>query len=136
MKKIVKIDFRSHNPINIQILEQLRRQIAAGDIAPGQQLPTLREMAADLRINFTTVARAYQALDAEGLISTQHGRGTFVLGPIMKEGNIKLREKSLDDLTRDYVRESGQLGFDEQTILETVQKYLAVLGERTNQKRD
>ena len=128
MKKIIKIDFRSRKPIHVQILDQFRRLIAAGDIAPGERLPTLREMAADLGINFTTVARAYRALDAEGLISTQHGRGTFVLESITKDDNNQLRKKSLDDLTRDYVWESNQLGCDEQTILETVRKYLAERG--------
>ena len=56
--------------------------------------------------------------------------------PLVKVDNIQMREKSLDDLTRDYVWESDRLGFDEQTILQTVRKYLAERGDSTNRKRD
>ena len=136
MKKITKIDFRSPTPINIQITGQIQRLIATGDLVPGERLPTLRELAAELQINFTTVARAYRALDAEGLISTQHGRGTFVLGPATEEANTRLREKSLNDLTREYVRETRHLGFDDQMILQWVQRSLQHAGPRDEEHLD
>ncbi len=136
MKKIIKIDFRSPTPINIQMAGQIRRLIATGELAPGERLPTLRELAAELQINFTTVARAYRALDAEGLISTQHGRGTFVLGPATEEANTRLREKSLNDLTREYVRETRHLGFDDQMILQWVQRSLQHAGARDEEHLD
>ena len=62
--------------------EQLRTQVAAmtvtGELAPGQKLPTVRQLAADLGLAANTVARAYRELEADGIISTQGRRGTFI----------------------------------------------------------
>lgn len=131
----IKLNFRSHIPIHIQILAQIRRMIAIGELVAGQRLPTLRELAAELQVNFTTVARAYRTLDAEGLISTQHGRGTFVLGLPAGAENDQLREQSLDDLVRAFVWESRQLGFGDPAILRKVQKSLANAGNNSEKDR-
>ena len=70
----IEIDFRDHIPIYIQLMGQIKQLIAAGELKPGDQLPTVRQLAADLRVNFNTIARTYRLLDEEGIISTQHGR--------------------------------------------------------------
>ena len=75
----IEINFTSHIPIYVQLIDQIKNKIASGDLKPGDQLPTVRQLAADLRVNFNTIARAYRLLDEEGVISTQHGRGTFIL---------------------------------------------------------
>jgi GntR family transcriptional regulator len=73
------LDFRKKRPICEQIRDGLREQIREKQLLPGEQLPAVRDLAAELKINFNTVARAYRELDREGWISTQQGRGTFVL---------------------------------------------------------
>ena len=75
----LSLDLQSKVPIYIQIVEQVKGLVMSGVLRPGEQLPTVREMAADLRINFNTVARAYRMLHEQGVISTQQGRGTYVL---------------------------------------------------------
>jgi GntR family transcriptional regulator len=134
----IKIDFYSHIPINTQILAQIKGMIASGELRAGQRLPTLRELANKLQVNFTTVARAYRALDAEGLVSTQHGRGTFVLRPSTKLENVRFREQSLDELARAFVSESRRLGFDDQAVLRAVQLRLAgsLIGPGGQQRSD
>ena len=62
----------------LQICEQIRRRIAAGDWAPGKELPSIRSLAADLSVSVITVKRAYLDLENEGLIVTRHGKGSFV----------------------------------------------------------
>jgi len=62
----------------LQILEQIRLRIAAGDWAPGKELPSIRALAADLRVSVITVKRAYLDLESEGVIVTRHGKGSFV----------------------------------------------------------
>ena len=74
----IQVDLRSDVPIYIQIVEQIQHLVASGQLKPGDQLPTVRQLAAELRINFNTVARAYRILDEAGLISTQQGRGTYI----------------------------------------------------------
>ncbi len=75
----LRLDFHEREPIYLQIVEQVKSMVASGILKPGDQLPTVREVAADLRINFNTAARAYRLLHDEGMISTQQGRGTYVL---------------------------------------------------------
>ncbi|MGA2503822.1 MAG: GntR family transcriptional regulator [Anaerolineales bacterium] len=74
----IRIDLNSTEPIYLQIISAIKHQVANGRLKPGEQLPTVRMLATDLRINPNTVARAYETLDTEGVISTQRGRGTFV----------------------------------------------------------
>ena len=107
----IVIDHRSGTPIYIQIMDQIRHDIASGQLKTGDQLPTVRQMAADLRVNWNTVARAYRLLDDAGLISTQQGRGTFIWEMPSPEADAHLRRNALEALTRRYLAEAQSLGF-------------------------
>ena len=107
----LKLDFRSGLPIYAQIVEQIRHMLAAGELNPGDQLPTVRQLATDLRVNFNTIARAYRLLDEAGLISTQQGRGTYIWETPTPETTQKLRRQELEELTRHYLSEAAALGF-------------------------
>jgi GntR family transcriptional regulator len=107
----IQIDFRSGVPGYNQIAEQIQQEIASGRLKPGDQLPTVRALASDLRINFNTVARAYRILDEVGIISTQHGRGTFIIEQSSPEMTDRLRRESLEALARRYLEETARLGF-------------------------
>lgn len=65
-------------PMYLQIVEQIRQRVAAGDWPAGQELPSIRALAADLRVSVITVKRAYQDLESEGVIVTRHGKGSFI----------------------------------------------------------
>lgn len=120
----IQIDFRSNVAIYTQIVEQLRQLIAKGEIKVGDKLPTVREMAADLRVNFNTVARAYRILDEAGLISTQLGRGTYIWEPPTEAALQKLHEENLESLTQNYLREAQKLGFSNQDLNAELKKQL------------
>jgi GntR family transcriptional regulator len=120
----IKIDFRSNVAIYTQIVEQLRQMIHTGEIKVGDKLPTVREMAADLRVNFNTVARAYRILDEAGLISTQLGRGTYIWEPPTEAALKKLREQNLESLTQNYLREAKKLGFNREDINKELKEQL------------
>lgn len=72
----VRID--SPVPLNDQLVQGIRALIAAGTLRPGDELPPVRQLAADLGINLNTVARAYRELESDGLVSTARGRGTRI----------------------------------------------------------
>jgi GntR family transcriptional regulator len=74
----MKIEPSSHVPIYLQIADAVRAAVAAGVYRPGEVLPSLRAMAIELHVNPNTVQRAYDALEREGLIYAQRGRGLFV----------------------------------------------------------
>ena len=65
-------------PIYAQVVEQIRRQVAAGGLVSGDKLPSVRDLAASLRINRNTAAKAYQLLETEGVLESRAGQGTFI----------------------------------------------------------
>ena len=125
----IEIDFRSGMPIYVQIMDQIKHKIAIGLLKPGDQLPTVRQMATDLRINFNTVARSYKMLDEEGIISTQHGRGTYILDLPSKENGAKLRFEDLQRLAANFLLEAEKLGFEPDEVKEVFSKKLTIWQE-------
>ena len=113
----IKIDFRSGQPIYIQIVEQIRHMVGSGELKQGDQLPTVRQLAAELRVNFNTVARAYRLLDEMGLISTQKGRGTFIWEKPSEASLQLLRQEELSSLTKRYISQLERLGINPQQAL-------------------
>ena|ERR1700678_14388 len=65
-------------PMYLQIMEQIKQRIVVGDWQPGQEIPSIRQLAVELSVSVITVKRAYLELDREGVIITQHGRGSIV----------------------------------------------------------
>lgn len=110
----IKVDFRSDEPIYLQIARQIEHLMTHGGLTPGDQLPTVRELATELRINFNTVSRAYRTLNEAGLISTQRGRGTYVWEKPSKEAELSLRQQELEELTRRYLSETQRMGFSKE----------------------
>ena len=107
----ISIDLRSDIPIYLQIVEGIRQQLASGELKPGDQLPTVRALASELRINFNTVSRSYRLLDEAGIISTQQGRGTYILEMPPPEVTEHLRREALDALAHHYLSQARRLGF-------------------------
>ncbi|HEY5901632.1 MAG TPA: GntR family transcriptional regulator [Anaerolineales bacterium] len=120
----MRLDPRSGLPIYIQIIEQIKQQIADGRLHPGDQLPTVRALAQELRVNFNTVARAYRMLDESGVISTQQGRGTYITERTPPELVERLRHEALAGLARRFIAEARRLGFTESEMLASLQARL------------
>lgn len=116
----LELNLTSHVPIYVQLIDQIKTKIANQELKPGDQMPTVRQLAADLRVNFNTIARAYRFLDEEGIISTQHGRGTFILELQSEEHAAELRVEVLRRLTRSYLYESYKLGYSSEEVKEIV----------------
>ncbi len=106
----IRLDFRSGIPIYVQIMEQIKRQVVGGTLKPGDQLPTVRALAQELRVNFNTVARSYRLLDEAGVISTQQGRGTYILEMPPPEVSESIRRKALEAITQRYLSDASRLG--------------------------
>lgn len=87
-------------PLGPQIIGQLKLAIASGRLAPGERLPSARDLAADLRVNFHTVRKAYGELEREGLLHSARGRGTFVAEELPAGGGDELRSTVQAHLTR------------------------------------
>jgi GntR family transcriptional regulator len=101
----ISLDTNSGTPLYLQLKEQMRLSIATGTLRPGEQLPTVRDLAAQLRVNPNTVARVYRELCAEGLLSSRQGSGTFV-----DEGALALADGASLELVRSRLRSAIALG--------------------------
>ena len=116
----LRLDFRSGMPIYTQIVNQIQSQVAEGILKPGDQLPTVRALAEELRVNFNTVARAYRLLDEARIISTQQGRGTYITEIQPPKVSERLRQESFKALTQRYIAEAFRLGFSKEEVNQMV----------------
>jgi GntR family transcriptional regulator len=123
-KLTLQLDFHSGLPIYTQIVNQIQSQLANGILKPGNQLPTVRALAQELRVNFNTVARAYRILDEARIISTQQGRGTYITEIPPPEVSERLRHESLEALTQRFIAEAIRLGFSEREVSRMVRDSL------------
>ena len=114
-----RIDPRSPTPLYAQISTRLRVAIAAGELRPGETLPSVRHLASQLRINPATVVQAYRALETEGLVATRQGAGTFVLD-VPAERKTTERSAEARRLVRDMVAEAGRLGISAAELRDAV----------------
>lgn len=132
-KPILQLDFHSGLPIYTQIVNQIQSQLANGILKPGDQLPTVRALAQELRVNFNTVARAYRMLDEVRVISTQQGRGTYITEIPPPEVREKLRHESLAALTQRFVSEAFRLGFSGREVSQMVRDSLKLWKEANDE---
>jgi GntR family transcriptional regulator len=103
-------------------VDQIRTWVAEGALKPGDQLPTVRQLATELRVNFNTVARAYRILDEAGLISTQQGRGTYIWEAPSEETLQRVRQQSLQALAKHFVNEAARMGASPAEVLDKVSR--------------
>jgi len=120
----ISIDLESGVPIYTQIVDRIEQMVVSGQLQPGEQLPTIRQLAADLRVNYNTVGRAYLILDQEGVISTQQGRGTYVTTRLDEAQLQRLRIDKLRSMIGQVVAEARVLGYSRPEIERVVQEQL------------
>jgi GntR family transcriptional regulator len=112
----LRLDFHEREPIYLQIVDQVKSMVASGAMKPGSQLPTVREVAAELRINFNTAARAYRLLHEEGIISTQQGRGTYVLEGPPPAGSKRIKRDRLQTMVNGWMEDAKRFGFTPEEV--------------------
>ncbi len=109
MPAVFTVDPRSGVPIYLQLIEQVKRSVALGVLAPGEQLPTVKQLAVDLTVNPNTVARAYRDLEHDAVIETAPGRGSFVRADGVAQQTRAATDVAGEAVTQ-AVREAKSLG--------------------------
>ncbi|HAL62708.1 MAG TPA: GntR family transcriptional regulator [Chloroflexi bacterium] len=120
----IQVDHESGVPIYAQIIEQIKHLVATGRVKPGDQLPTIRQLAVDLRVNPNTVVHAYRELDSQGVISTQQGRGTFIAARPDEGRLAEMRKERLRAIIDNALLEALSLGYEAGEIREALEKQL------------
>jgi GntR family transcriptional regulator len=105
-----RLDLKSGVPVYRQIIDQVHGARASGAVGPGDQLPTVRQLAVDLAINPNTVMRAYRELELTGALTTHQGTGTFITD-MKVERTAGDRDRKLDQLVGEFVSRAGREGF-------------------------
>jgi GntR family transcriptional regulator len=127
---LVHVNAASGLPLYLQIESQLKHAVAAGALKQGDALPSVRKMAADLRVNPNTVARAYQNLERDGVIRTVPGGGTYVADNV--PGLLKTEQlKRLRPFAMQLAVEGTQMRLGPEEILTLVQDSLDELGVKS-----
>jgi GntR family transcriptional regulator len=111
------LDLKSGVPAYRQIIDQVLGAIAAGSLKPGDQLPTVRQLAVNLTINPNTVVRAYRELEIRGVLETQQGTGTFIANKKIKQSDVE-RQRRLNQIVGEFVARAGAEGFTVKELTE------------------
>ncbi len=125
--RVLTLRLNPAEPLTAQLVRQLRGAIAGGELGPGVELPPVRQLASDLGINLNTVARAYRALQQDGLVITARGRGTRVTAvrEVRREPKRSIR-KRLTEGVRAALADSKLAGFDRAEVERIVAAQLEI----------
>jgi GntR family transcriptional regulator len=115
------VDPKDPTPIYAQLERAIRVGIATARLQPGQQLPTVRQLAVELRVNANTVARVYLNLERDGVLQTKRGVGTFIAEAQVPGAHDQHRERRLKSISDKYLTEATSLGYAPREVV----RYLA-----------
>ena len=117
-------------PLYLQIKEQLRHRIALGELKAGDELPSIRVLAAEIRVSVITIKRAYLELELEGVIQSRQGRGSYVSDNVTLGDNLK--EQELDEHLTAAVRAARLLNLDEDELAARLRKHSRSLKKKSS----
>ncbi len=115
------LDHRSGVPYYRQIIDQIRHGIATGGWKSGEQLPTVRALAVQLKVNLNTVSKAYKELEIQKVLEAQQGTGTFI-GNIKVTVDEKERKNKLQAICQDFLNVAASYGFKVEEMIDELSK--------------
>ncbi len=119
----IQIDNSSKDPIYLQIKNQIKAQIIGEDLKVGQQLPSIRFMAKELRVSMITVKRAFDELELDGFINSVQGKGSFV-APQNKELIKEEYLKQIETKFQESLQLARTVGINDEELLEMLKNYM------------
>lgn len=134
---VLRVDPRDPTPLYAQLEREIIAAIATGQLATGTQLPTVRQLAVELRINANTVARVYTQLERTGVLETRRGVGTFVAGRLPeRDTNLDVRDRALGAAARGYLVAAAAAGASAADALAHLEAIIARGGESRSSKKE
>lgn len=119
----IRVSLGANRPIYRQIIDQVQKAAAIGELSVGESLPSVRQLSEQLAINHNTVAKAYSELVRQGVLESQHGRGVFVAKRRQVFSNAE-RKRRLDDALTVFLAEATPLDFTPEQLHEALAKRL------------
>ncbi len=131
----LKVDAHDPLPIYAQLERAIKSAIATGEIQAGDQLPTVRQLAVDLRLNANTVAKVYAELERQGVLATRRGVGTFVQSRAEAAVPRSERAYTLHALVQRFLAEAAISGFSADELIEQIKRQSLKQKDKTHAKR-
>src|SRR6187549_116225 len=116
-----RLDTKSGVPIYRQIQDQIRCGIAAEQLRPGEQLPTIRALAVELAVNPNTIIKAYSELEHEGLLASEQGSGTFIAARPGAALSAAEQQAKLHNLCAEFLAQAARYGFAPGEVVQAIQ---------------
>ena len=116
------MEFNNNLPIYLQIINQIKQDIVVGKLKAGQKMPSVRDLAGELKVNPNTIQRAYLELERENITFTKRGMGTYLT---LDERIIRSLQKEISGkIIQDFIDGMNQIGFSNEKIIEILREHL------------
>ncbi|MES5394559.1 GntR family transcriptional regulator [Bacillus amyloliquefaciens] len=114
-------EFQSSKPIYLQIADRVYYRLIRSELSPGDKLPSVREMALQMKVNPNTIQRTYSEMERLGIVETKRGQGTFIAErPDLK---AELKDRLTKDVFKRFIQEMAELGLSAQEMLDGIKQY-------------
>ncbi|AWM43429.1 GntR family transcriptional regulator [Bacillus sp. NEAU-CP5] len=114
-------EFQSSKPIYLQIADRVYYRLIRSELSPGDKLPSVREMAVQMKVNPNTIQRTYSEMERLGIVETRRGQGTF----IAERSDLKaeLKDRLTKDVFKRFIQEMAELGLSPEEMLDGIKRY-------------
>ncbi|MDQ8054651.1 GntR family transcriptional regulator [Bacillus velezensis] len=114
-------EFQSSKPIYLQIADRVYYRLIRSELSPGDKLPSVREMAVQMKVNPNTIQRTYSEMERLGIVETRRGQGTF----ISERSDLKaeLKDRLTKDVFKRFIQEMAELGLSPEEMLDGIKRY-------------
>lgn len=115
-------EFNDDTPIYLQIVEQIKARIAAGELKPGDRIPTVRDLAVEAGVNPNTMQKALTELERQGLLYSQRTSGRFVTDNM--ENKTRLKKELADQHMEQFISSMEKIGYSKQEVIAMLSEYV------------
>ncbi|MGP3782311.1 GntR family transcriptional regulator [Bacillus sp. 4A_MP3] len=114
-------EFQSSKPIYLQIADRVYYRLIRSELSPGDELPSVREMAVQMKVNPNTIQRTYSEMERLGIVETRRGQGTF----IAERSDLKaeLKDRLTKDVFKRFIQEMAELGLSPEEMIDGIKQY-------------
>lgn len=126
-------EFDESRPIYLQVMEAIKKAIVRNELKPGDKIPSVRELAQELRINPNTVQKAYQELEREGITYTRRGQGNFVTEDRNRIGSLK--KEIMENIIKNFIEELNSVNLKLEDIMEKIKEYMENEADRSRKSK-
>ncbi|AZJ45371.1 GntR family transcriptional regulator [Bacillus velezensis] len=114
-------EFQSSKPIYLQIADRVYYRLIRSELSPGDKLPSVREMAVQMKVNPNTIQRTYSEMERLGIVETRRGQGTFIAE--RSDLKVELKDRLTKDVFKRFIQEMAELGLSPEEMIDGIKQY-------------